>query len=136
MIFKIYDLTTYFFLKDHTENVVKKLSPEPFLQNQNWAYLWTNGPKFYIFYILCHIEVYQNILKLSCRPLAFTSHNSFTKQRRGVELVSLFHFLHDFGRKIFLLFYDQKVKTKIWILWERKELLKNIFRHFEGLSLK
>ena len=36
-----------FFLKNHTQNVVGKLVPEPFLKNENWAYLWINSLKFY-----------------------------------------------------------------------------------------
>ena len=39
---------------------------------------------------------YQIILKLSCRPLAFTSYKIFQKTKRGMELASLPHFLHDF----------------------------------------
>ena len=34
-----------FLLKNHTRNVVEKLSPDPFLKNQNWAYLWINSLK-------------------------------------------------------------------------------------------
>ena len=29
-----------FFLNNHTQNVVEKLFPDPFLKNQSWAYLW------------------------------------------------------------------------------------------------
>ena len=34
-----------------------------------------------------------------------TSYKAFPKKQRGLELVSLPHFLHDFWRKIFLLLY-------------------------------
>ena len=51
------------------------------------------------------VAIYQFILKLNCRPLAFTSYKALLKNRRGLELVSLAHFLHDFWRKVFLLFY-------------------------------
>ena len=37
----------YFFLKDHTQNVVEKLVLDPFIKNQNWEYLWTNNLKCY-----------------------------------------------------------------------------------------
>ena len=44
------------------------------IQNQNWAYLWINSLKFYtVVFIVCQVEDDQNILKLSCRPLAFIS---------------------------------------------------------------
>ena len=46
-----YNLT--FFLKDHTQNVVEKLFPDLSLKNQNWAYLWINIIKFYIFCFYC-----------------------------------------------------------------------------------
>ena len=31
-------------------------------------------------FIICQVEGYQNILKLSCRPLAFTSYKAFLKK--------------------------------------------------------
>ena len=36
-----------FILKNHTKRVVEKLLPDPFLKNQNWAYLWINCLKLY-----------------------------------------------------------------------------------------
>ena len=36
----------HFFLKNHTQNVVEKLVPDPFLGNENWAYQWINSLKF------------------------------------------------------------------------------------------
>ena len=35
-------------------------------------------------------------LKLSCKSIAFTSYQAFLKKKKGLELVSLPHFLHDF----------------------------------------
>ena len=52
-------------------------------------------------FIVCQVEVYRNILKLSCRRLAFNSFKFFLKG--GLELISLAHFLYDFWRKIFIL---------------------------------
>ena len=57
-------------------------------------------------FIVRQDEDYQNILKLSFRPLAFTSYKAFLKTERGLELFFLSHFLHDFWRKIFLLLYS------------------------------
>ena len=53
------------FLKNHTQNVMEILLPEPSLKNQNWAYFWINGPKFYysLFFLYTHlsaIEIYWN----------------------------------------------------------------------------
>ena len=37
----------HIFLKNHTQNMVEKLLPGPFLKNRNGAYLWINSLKFY-----------------------------------------------------------------------------------------
>ena len=47
------------------------------------------------------VEVYQNILRLRCWPLAFILYKAFVKTNRGLELVILSHFLHDFRKKYF-----------------------------------
>ena len=40
---------------------------------------------------------HKRVLKLNCRPLASTSYKTFLKKlKRGLELVSLPHFLHDY----------------------------------------
>ena len=51
-------------------------------------------------FIVCQVGNYQNILKLNCKPPALTSHKTFRKTKRGLELASLPHFLHDFWRKL------------------------------------
>ena len=40
-------------LKNHTQKVVEKLLPDPFLKDQNWAYLWINSLKFYTVCFYC-----------------------------------------------------------------------------------
>ena len=40
-------------MENHTQNVVEKLVPDPFLENLNWAYLWINSLKFYIVWFYC-----------------------------------------------------------------------------------
>ena len=47
------------------------------------------------FYV-SQVEDYQEKLKLSCRPLAFTSYKALLKNKKGLELVSLPHFLPGF----------------------------------------
>ena len=61
-----------------------KLFPDPFLKNQNWAYLWINSLKFYAvcFYCMPRWELSKYILKLSCRPLAFTSYTASSKNKK------------------------------------------------------
>ena len=56
----------------------------------------------YVF-IVCQGKSYQNILKLSYQPIAFTSYN-LKEKKRGLELVSLPHFLHKFFKKNILLY--------------------------------
>ena len=43
-------------------------------------------------FAVCKVEGYQNILKLSCRPLAFTSYKAFleNKKRFGTSLLASF----------------------------------------------
>ena len=63
--------------------------------NLNWAYLWINSLKFYTVFtvfIICQIEDYLNILKLSCKPLASISEKAFLKSkiRFGTSLPASF----------------------------------------------
>ena len=46
-----------------------------------------------------------NILKSRCWPLVSTLHKAFLKEKRGLKLVSLPHFLHNFWRKMFITLY-------------------------------
>ena len=63
--------------------MVEKLFPNPFLKNQNWAYFWVNSLNFAQFiYIVSQVEGYRIILKLSFRPLAFTSYKAFLKNKK------------------------------------------------------
>ena len=75
------------------------------------AYLWINSLTFYTvcFYCMPSWELSIYTLKQSYRPLAFTSNKALLKkkQKRGLELVSLSHFLHDVQRKIFTLLYSR-----------------------------
>ena len=98
--------TRNIFLENHIQNMMERLLPDPFMKNQHRAYLWISSlkcNKFDLLYV--QVEVYQNILKLRCWPLAFTLHKAFSKN--GVlELVSLLHFLNAFCEKIFLTLYS------------------------------
>ena len=77
------------FLENHTQDVVEKLSPDPLLKNENWAYLLINYLKFYT---VCFYHMpswgYQNMLRLSSKPLAITSYKAFlkNKKRSGIRL--------------------------------------------------
>ena len=42
-------------------------------------------------FIVCHVDAYQNILKLSCRPLAFALNEAFLQNKRsGTVLLAPF----------------------------------------------
>ena len=79
-----------FLLKNHPQNVAKKLFLGPFLKYLNWAYLWIDGLKFYpiCFFIVCQVNGYQNILKLRSRPLAFILYKDFLKIKK-IPTISL-----------------------------------------------
>ena len=57
-------------------------------------------------FILWQAKGHRNMLKLSCRPFAFILYKAFSKNRKSLELVSLPHFLHVSGRKMFLWLYS------------------------------
>ena len=86
------------------QNVVEKLVPDPFLKNEDWAYLCINSLKFYTVSFHCIAswglsKYIENKLQSACFHLIL----SFFKKYRGLELVTLPHFLHNIWRKIFLL---------------------------------
>ena len=100
------------------------LFTEPFLKNQNWAYPWINILKFLVF-MVCQVEDYQNILKLRCRPLSFTSYKAFLKNKRsGTSPCLIFCII--FWRKVFLLLYS--INWPNFIVWFPllREILRNM----------
>ena len=131
----------------------------PFSKISFWAYLWINSLPFG--FIIYQVQCFRNTLKLSCRPLAFTSYKGFFKKQICLELVSLsgclyfwdilqymcYKYLltklwrHKFwnqpynsNQAVFL--HDQRAKTKFLISWERKEffLRQNKTSTFQGAS--
>ena len=79
-----------------------------------------------LFLLYAKNEDYQNILKLSCGPLFFTSYNAFLKKLRCLELASLPHFLMIFEKKIFLILYS--ITRPNFIVWWSllREILSNM----------
>ena len=81
-----------------------KISPRHFLKNQTEAYLWIKSLRFLLQFVLnvCASEglakYIQNKVLNNCLYL-----NVFQNQK---NLVSLFHFLAEFWRKIFLTLYS------------------------------
>ena len=67
-----------FFLRNYKQNVLEKLVPDPFTNNQNWGVSGSAVKSFMHFvFIAGQTEGYQNVLKLSSRPLASTSYKAF-----------------------------------------------------------
>ena len=65
------------FLEKSFTKVVEKLLPHPFLKNQIEHISESISKSLMQFvYIVFQVEGYQNILKLNCRPLAFTSYKA------------------------------------------------------------
>ena len=69
------------FIEKSCTKMVNKQFPDSFLKNQNWTYLWINSFIQFVFTV-CQVEGYWNQLKLSCRPLAFTSFKAFLKNKK------------------------------------------------------
>ena len=98
------------------QNVVEKLVSDPFLKNEDWAYLCINSLKFSIVSFHCIAswglsKYIETKLQLACFHLIL----SFFKKCRGLELVTLPHFLHNIWRKIFLL--SRYLNWRSFIVW-------------------
>ena len=71
----------------------------------------------YIFLIVCQVEDYRKLLKLSCRPLAFTSNKAFLKKKKRSETSFSVSFSAWFLRKIFMLLYSITWPNfNVWLL--------------------
>ena len=79
------------FLKNHTkmlwrnysETVLSKIK----IEHSSWLMV-QSFTQFIL--IVCQVTDYLNILKLSCRLLAFTSYKTFLKNKKSVTLLALF----------------------------------------------
>ena len=69
-----HNMRNIFLEKSHADEI---LFPDTFLKNQNENQKIKNQSFMQLVFIVCKVEDYQNILKLSCRLLAFTSCNTF-----------------------------------------------------------
>ena len=105
-------------MKNHTENVVEKLFPDAFLENQNWVYRWIYSLKFYTvcFYCLSCWRL-SKYIKTKLQITCFYLIQSFFKKQKVVwnQPSCLIHFPHDFWRKMFLLSYS--VNWPNFIVW-------------------
>ena len=75
--------------------MVEKIIPKPFPKKSNLSISLDQYSKVLPFiFNVSQVEGYQKILKLSCRPLAFTSHIAFLKNKKmsGTSLLASFSF--------------------------------------------
>ena len=105
-----------YFFRNHTQNVVEKIAPGPFLKNGNWVYLWINSLKFYtvILYYMSKSRTTKICKVLT--SLVLPHINLFKKTKIGLELVSLPHFLHGFWKKISRYILLNSPTDQIWCL--------------------
>ena len=78
------------FLEKSFTQFSEKTSPKPFFEKLNLSISQNQQSKSFMqfVFIVCQVEGCRNILKLSCRPVSFTSYQAFLKIKRGLELVS------------------------------------------------
>ena len=57
-------------------------------------------------FIICQVQGYQNILRLSCKPLAFATYEAFLKNKKKSRTSLSAAFSACFLRKMFLLLYS------------------------------
>ena len=103
---------------------MEKLFPDPIVKTQNWACHWINDLKFYIVCLYCMLSwvLSKYIAFIYILTNCFYLIWSFLKlTKRGLELVSLHHFLHDFWIKMFLVLYSIKCKISLpgWFYFVR-----------------
>ena len=75
-------MTNIFLLKSYARYCGETI-PRPYSHGQrhNRPYLWINSLKIQFIFIVSQVQDYRNLLKLSCRPLAFTSYKAFLKNK-------------------------------------------------------
>ena len=116
-------------MQNHAQNVVDQLVPDPFLKNQNWAYLWINHVKFYtVGFQLLVFEDDQNILRLRCWPLAFTSYKTFLKKRKrsGTSLPALYSAWF-FKKNLFQLIFCQLTRFHYFVAFSSWDIGQYVY---------
>ena len=98
------------FLENSYKNCSGESIPRTFSKKSKMSISLDQQSKVLYSLLLLNIQVkgYRSILKLSCRPFVFNSYKAFLKAKRGLELTSRHHFLHDIRTKKFLLLYSIK----------------------------
>ena len=104
-------------MKNHTQNVVEKLVPGPFLGNQKWPCLWINSLKLFtvcFYWVICwRLSKYiETKLQATCFYLKL----SIKKKRSGTSLPALKLFLKNISLVIGyrLIRFDYLVAFTSW----------------------
>ena len=92
------------------------------------AYLWIKSLKFYrvCFYCISKLRTIKIYWNKSGDHLLLPQIKPFWKMKRGLEVVSLSHFLHKFWRKLFLTLYSINCPNFIIWLLLLHEMLNNM----------
>ena len=90
----------------------------------------------FFFFIGCQVEGYGNIMKLSCRPLAFTTYDAFFKKNKKRSGTSLrFFYMTNKSRLKFKYFEHEKSFSDAFFIIFKELSLKQIKQFFlEGES--
>ena len=104
-------------LKNHAKNVVEILVSDSFFKKWKLSVSLDQQSEFSysVFLLYVQVEDYQSKLKLVLTISFYFIQNVFKKTNRGLELVSLPHFLYDFWKKALLTLYS--INWPNFIVW-------------------
>ena len=109
------------------KNAEDKLFSDPFLESQTSAYLWINSLKFFtVFLNFIPSWGLSKYIETKLQTTCFHLILNYSRNKRGLELVSLSRFLHDFWRKIFPWLYSINWPNFIVKLLLLSEILGNM----------
>ena len=130
-------------MENHIQNAGEKLFPDPFLKTQNKAYLWINS--FIQFVVVCQVEEFWDIVKLSCRSLARYKDFLRNNRRSGASLPASYYtilteqilwlplLLEILG---IVIVSEQVVTSQILKLTLYTHLIKPFFLHYQEIKTK
>ena len=121
------------FLEKSYTKCGKKTIARPFSKESKLSISLDQWSKvLFCFYCMASWRLW-NLLKLSCRPLAFTSYKAFLKW--GRELVSQPHFLHDFWENMFLVVFYYLIKFHCLVVFTSWEINMYLYQYMYCILL-
>ena len=112
-----------FSLKRHAQNVAQKLVLDLFKKSKIEHIFGSTAWNLFLLYV--QVEECQNI-EAKANHLLLLHIKIFQKTKRSLDRVSLPHFLHDFWRKIFLIYWINEPNFIVW-LHSLFEISHNLF---------